>query len=131
MGKDVDGCCESCKLFGDGPVELPTTPAPPLRATFEQVKVMVSRGGETIAEVLPDKETVTAGRVEGNDIQLKHGTISKRQFRLVFGERGVVLVDTRSNCGTRIDGINASKPTLVPEGATIYAGDFQIRIVPR
>ncbi len=131
MGKDVDGCCESCKLFGDAPVELPAVPPPALRATFEQVKIVVSRRGQLIAEVLPDKERVTAGRVSDNDIVMSHGTISKRQFMLVLGARGVVVVDTQSACGTLVDGINANRPTVVPEGATIYAGDFQIRIVPR
>jgi pSer/pThr/pTyr-binding forkhead associated (FHA) protein len=81
--------------------------------------------------VFPDKERIYAGRVAGNEIQLKSGTISKRQFMLVFSPRGVVLVDTKSTCGTYVNGRTATAPTEVPEGATIYAGDFQVRIVPR
>ena len=131
MGKDVEGCCESCKLFGDAPAAIEAVLAPPLRAAYEDVKVIVSRGGETIAELLPDKERIWAGRVAGNDVVLQSGTISKRQFMLEFGPRGVVLVDGKSTCGTYINGRIATAPTLVPEGATIYAGDFQVRIVPR
>ena len=101
-----------------------------IRPSYEGVKVIVSCRGETLAEVFPDKQRIYAGRVAGNEILLKPGTISKR-FMLEFAETGVVLVDTKSACGTLINGRKTTEPTLVPEGATIYAGDFEVRIVPR
>ncbi len=132
MGKDADGCCEACKLFGDGPpVDERAEPAALLRAPFETVKVVVSRGTQTIAEVLPTTDRLCAGRAQGSDIVMPDCTISKRQFQLVFGESGVVVTDTNRPCGTFINGHRTSGPTLLREGATIHAGDFTVRIVPR
>lgn len=132
MGKDADGCCETCKLFGDGPPPLDSSePAPVLSAPHDRLKVVIARGGQTIAEIYPDKERIWAGRVSGNEIVLKDGTISRRQFRLAFEQSGVTVTDGNSACGTFVNGHKTTGPTLVREGATIHAGDFTVRIVPR
>jgi len=130
MGKDADGCCEACKQFGDAPA-AETVPAVPMIAAYARVKILVSKRGGEVTEVLPTKDRLYAGRVTGNDILLPNGSISKRQFMLQFSERGVVVVDMKSSCGTIVNDRKVMAPTIVPEGATIYAGDFAVRIVPR
>lgn len=131
MGRDAEGCCEACKLFGDAPAASEPEAPPPLRATYETVKLIVTEKGGAPTEVFPTAAQVRAGRVSLNEVVLPSGTISKRQFTLTFGDREVVLVDNKSACGTYINGRIATAPTVVPEGATIHAGDFAIRIVPR
>ncbi len=91
-------------------------PPPALRATFDQVKIIVSRKGALIAEVLPDKERLIAGRLTGHDIVLSHATISKRQFQPDFTERGVVL-STPAARAALVNGISANRPTVVPHAA--------------
>ncbi|HEY5920356.1 MAG TPA: FHA domain-containing protein [Kofleriaceae bacterium] len=130
MGKDADGCCEACKQFGDQTQLVPEPAAPPLRAKHELVKIVVTGGRETF-EVLPTRERITVGRVSDNDVVLKSGTISKRQCLIEFRDEGVIIADSKSSCGTYINGRHISQPTMLKEGAVVYVGDFQLRVVPR
>jgi pSer/pThr/pTyr-binding forkhead associated (FHA) protein len=133
MGKERDdeACCESCKLYGDAPAYVEPAQVAAILAPFETMKIVVTQKGTPYAEVLPDKQEINVGRVSSNDVQLANGTISKRQMRLVFDPRGVIAVDLKSSCGTFINGRLIGKPTIVPEGATVSCGDFELRIVPR
>lgn len=130
MGKD-DPCCESCKLYGDAPAYEEPAQLTPIRAPFETMKVVVTQRGRPYAEVLPDKSQIHVGRTNGNEVQLANGTISRRQMVISFDPRGVIVADMQSSCGTYIDGRMIGKPTIVPEGAMIRCGDFELRIVPR
>jgi pilus assembly protein CpaF len=73
-----------------------------------------------------DKEEVTIGRVQGNDIVLPKGNVSKRHARIVYKDERFVLVDLKSTNGTYVNGRKISAPVVVKPGDTIYIGDFSI-----
>ncbi len=130
MGKDVDdACCESCRQFGGVDAVLPEPPpAIPIRAGFEQVRIVVrERGGEP-REVIPTGPDVRVGRTQGNDVVLPSGAISKRQCRFLIFDDRVIVEDTRSGCGTYVDGRKVNTAEL-HEGSVVNVGDFELRII--
>jgi pSer/pThr/pTyr-binding forkhead associated (FHA) protein len=130
MGKDAEPCCESCRLFGDAPplTVADAPPATPLGVGFEDVRFLVTEKGGDTREVTPTGPEVWVGRVQGNHIVLPKGNISKRQCRFVFKDGKVIVVDTKSGCGTYVNGRKIMSPVVVDENATIYVGDFTLRI---
>lgn len=125
MGKDV--CCDTCERFSG--LEPPAEPdAPPLAIERRAIRILVrTRGGEERVHV-PTSDTIVFGRVQGNDVVLPSGTISKRQFQIQLVENRVVVQDRKSTCGTYVNGRKISTPTELREGGVIYAGDFEIRV---
>lgn len=127
MGKDVDPCCETCKLFGDE-AAFPAIDTPPLRAMHTDVRILVLQHGLELATVRPAGVVVNVGRVPGNDVVLPSGTISKRQCVITFRDGDVIVEDRRSTCGTVVGGRIISQPTKLPADGTIHVGDYQLRI---
>src|ERR1044071_8879414 len=99
MGKDVDGaCCDACRQFGDQSAVPEAPPVPELRATHERVIIRVmERGGEP-TDYRPTGPEVRIGRVQGNDIVLPKGNVSKRASAIVFEDDKVIVVDLKSSC---------------------------------
>jgi pSer/pThr/pTyr-binding forkhead associated (FHA) protein len=129
MGKDAE-CCEACRLFEhEAPVPA-AAPAPPMQAGHERVKIVVSEKGGSGREHVPAGPEVTVGRVQGNDIVLPKGNVSKRTCRFVFKDGKVIVVDLKSSCGTYVNGRKITAPTVLPDGAMVYVGDFALRVVP-
>ena len=132
MGKDVDGaCCDTCRQFGHADAVLPEPPPPvAIGTTFERARILVrERGGEE-REVIPAGPVVWVGRVQGNDVVLRSGTISKRQCRFVFKDGRVFVQDMKSGCGTYVNGRKADVAE-VHAGTVVSMGDFQLRITSR
>lgn len=133
MGKDVDGaCCDTCRQFGDPDAVLPEPPPPiAIGTTYDRVRILVrERGGEE-REVIPSGPIVWVGRVQGNDVVLASGTISKRQCRFVFKDDGRVIVeDMKSTCGTYVNG-RKQNVAEIHEGSVVSMGDFQLRVTSR
>ncbi|MEM6366774.1 MAG: FHA domain-containing protein [Myxococcota bacterium] len=75
-----------------------------------------------------EKEEVTIGRVQGNDVILPKGNISKRHSRLVFKDNKVVIVDLKSTNGTYVNGKKITAPQVVKSSDKIYIGDFTLQI---
>jgi pSer/pThr/pTyr-binding forkhead associated (FHA) protein len=133
VGKDVDGaCCDTCRQFGHVDAVLPEPPSPvAIGTTYDRARILVrERGGED-REVIPSGPIVVVGRVPGNDVVLRSGTISKRQCRFVFKEDGRVLVeDMKSSCGTYVNGRKQSVAEI-HEGSVVSMGDFELRVTSR
>src|SRR5690606_30058422 len=70
------------------------------------------------------------GRVQGNDIMLPKGNVSKRHARLVFRDGRFIVSDLNSTNGTYVNRRRISQATIVKEGDRIYIGDFVLRIEP-
>ena len=61
------------------------------------------KGGQTRQESF-DKDEITIGRVQGNDIILPKGNISKRHSRIVVKDGKFIIVDLKSTNGTYVNG---------------------------
>src|ERR1700689_1104037 len=75
-----------------------------------------------------DKNEVNVGRVQGNDLMLPKGNVSKNQARLLYRDSPFIVTDLKSTNGTYVNGRKISQATIVREGDKIYIGDFVVRI---
>ncbi len=75
-----------------------------------------------------EKSEVTIGRVQGNDIILPKGNVSKRHARVVLKDNRFIVVDLKSTNGTYVNGRKITSPLVVKSGDKIYIGDFILNI---
>ena len=74
------------------------------------------------------KPEVTIGRVQGNDVMLPKGNVSKRHSRIVLKDGRFIIVDLKSTNGTYVNGRKITSPLVVKEGDKIYIGDFVLTL---
>ncbi len=75
-----------------------------------------------------DKVEITFGRVQGNDVVLPYGNVSRRHARIVVRDDKVILVDLKSTNGTFVNGRRLISPLVISEHDRIAIGDFQITV---
>src|SRR5512141_2781103 len=75
-----------------------------------------------------NKPEVTIGRVQGNDIVLPKGNVSKRHARIVLKDGKFIIVDLKSTNGTYVNGRKITSPLVVKESDKIYIGDFIVGV---
>src|SRR5439155_2306596 len=102
------------------------------RVAQETVKRMFAitiseKGGET-RRLEFDKPEITIGRVQGNDIILPKGNVSKRHSRIVLKDGKFIIVDLKSTNGTYVNGRKITSPLVVKGTDKIYIGDFILSI---
>lgn len=85
------------------------------------------KGGPSRQETF-DKAEITIGRVQGNDIILPKGNISKRHSRIVLKEGKFIIVDLKSTNGTYVNGKKITAPQVIKATDKIYIGDFTIQL---
>src|SRR6478609_11548822 len=86
--------------------------------------VVITEKGGSQRKLDFDKTEVTIGRVQGNDIILPKGNVSKRHSRIVLKDNRFIVVDLKSTNGTYVNGRKITSPLVVKEGDKIYIGDF-------
>lgn len=91
--------------------------------------VISEKGGAERREAF-DREEITVGRVQGNDLMLPKGNVSKRHARLIFRDGRFIVTDLNSTNGTYVNRRRISQATIVREGDRVYIGDFVLRIDP-
>ncbi len=84
------------------------------------------KGGAERREVF-DKSEIHVGRVQGNDLMLPKGNVSKRHAKLTFKDGRFIVTDLKSTNGTYVNGRKIAQATIVREGDKIYVGDFVLR----
>ncbi len=89
--------------------------------------VISEKGGAERREVF-DRAEISVGRVQGNDLMLPKGNVSKRHARLLFRDGRFIVTDLNSTNGTYVNRRRISQATIVREGDRIYVGDFVLRI---
>ncbi|MFO0566511.1 MAG: FHA domain-containing protein [Polyangiaceae bacterium] len=89
--------------------------------------VISEKGGAERREVF-ERPEVSVGRVQGNDLMLPQGNVSKRHARLIFRDGRFIVTDLNSTNGTYVNRRRISQATIVREGDRIYIGDFVLRI---
>lgn len=89
--------------------------------------VISEKGGAERREVY-DRTEINVGRVQGNDLMLPKGNVSKRHARLLYRDGRFIVTDLKSTNGTYVNGRKIAQATIVREGDKIYIGDFVLRI---
>src|SRR5438105_13457932 len=85
------------------------------------------KGGET-RRLEFDKPEITIGRVQGNDIILPKGNVSKRHSRIVLKDGKFIIVDLKSTNGTYVNGRKITSPLVIKPTDKIYIGDFILAV---
>src|SRR5438105_11790079 len=88
---------------------------------------ITEKGGEQRKQEF-DKPEVTIGRVQGNDIILPKGNVSKRHSRIVLKDGKYIIVDLKSTNGTYVNGRKIMSPQVIKASDKIYIGDFILSI---
>lgn len=86
--------------------------------------VVQEKNGGSEQRLSFEKEEVTIGRIQGNDIVLPKGNVSKRHARFVAKDGRLLIVDLKSTNGTYVNGRRITSPASVGEGDKVYVGDF-------
>jgi pilus assembly protein CpaF len=89
--------------------------------------VIHEKGGAERREVFESAE-ISVGRVQGNDIVLPKGNVSKRHARLLYRDGRFIVTDLNSTNGTYVNRRRIAQATIVRDGDKIYVGDFVLRI---
>jgi pilus assembly protein CpaF len=89
--------------------------------------VISEKGGAERRETF-DRGEISVGRVQGNDLMLPKGNVSKHHARLLLRDGRFIVTDLRSTNGTYVNGRKISQATIVREGDKIYIGDFVLRV---
>jgi pilus assembly protein CpaF len=90
--------------------------------------VIISEKGGAERRESFDRTEINVGRVQGNDLMLPKGNVSKRHARLLCRDGRFIVTDLKSTNGTYVNGRKIAQATIVREGDKIYIGDFVLRI---
>jgi pilus assembly protein CpaF len=90
--------------------------------------IVISEKGGAERRELFDKPEINVGRVQGNDLMLPKGNVSKKHARLLFRDGRFIVTDLKSTNGTYVNGRKIAQATIVREGDKIYVGDFVLRV---
>src|SRR5215813_13840715 len=90
--------------------------------------IVISEKGGAERRELFDKQEIHVGRMQGNDLMLPKGNVSKRHARLLLREGRVIVTDLKSTNGTYVNGRKIAQATILGEGDRIYVGDFVLRV---
>ncbi|WP_394848263.1 Flp pilus assembly complex ATPase component TadA [Pendulispora brunnea] len=90
---------------------------------------MISEKGGSERKESFDKNEINVGRVQGNDLMLPKGNVSKHHARLLYRDGRFIVTDLKSTNGTYVNGRKIAQATIVREGDKIYIGDFVLRLI--
>lgn len=93
---------------------------------FTVIVIDAKGGGESRFNF--DKDEITIGRVQGNDVILSRGNVSKRHARIVAEHGEFVVVDLKSTNGTFVNGRRIGGPQAISIGDKVYVGDFVLGV---
>ncbi|HEY5961810.1 MAG TPA: FHA domain-containing protein, partial [Polyangiaceae bacterium] len=100
----------------------------PMQLNKPSFTIVVSeKGGAERREVFSAFE-LGIGRVQGNDLTLVKGNVSKQHARISYRDGLFVVTDLNSTNGTYVNRRKIQEPTKISEGDRVYVGDFILRI---
>lgn len=100
----------------------------PTQASRPVFAIVISEKGGAERRESFERSEISVGRVQGNDLMLPKGNVSKRHARLIFRDGRFIVTDLNSTNGTYVNRRRISQATIVREGDRIYIGDFVLRI---
>lgn len=90
--------------------------------------IIISEKGGAERRQAFDQREVSIGRVQGNDLVLPKGNVSKRHCRIEWSDGRFLVSDQNSTNGTYLNRRRISQSTVVRQGDRIYLGDYVLRI---
>jgi pSer/pThr/pTyr-binding forkhead associated (FHA) protein len=125
-----EACCEACRLFAtpNPNNQSPSSASEPLELRTRGLIITVTEKGGSPQALHFQREEIVIGRVQGNDIILPKGNVSKRATRLSLVGNRVVVVDLKSTCGTYVNNRRITSPQELHQGDKIYIGDFMLTV---
>ena len=90
------------------------------------IVTITEKGKPSTCMTLPKKE-ITVGRLQGNDVVLPKGNISKRHFRCEWRPSGVWVVDLKASSGTYVHNHRINGPKQITNEDRVYIGDFALQ----
>lgn len=75
-----------------------------------------------------EKNEVTVGRLDNNDIVLPKNNVSKRHSQVALKEGRAVVSDLKSTNGTYVNGRRIAAPLVLKPGDKVYIGDFILTV---
>jgi pilus assembly protein CpaF len=91
--------------------------------------VITEKGGKPRSEAF-DQNEITIGRVQGNDIVLPKGNISKRHSRIVLRDGKFIIVDLKSTNGTFVNGKRIHE-AILRHGDRVRFGQVEFTFLTR
>jgi pilus assembly protein CpaF len=92
------------------------------------LSVLLTEKGGTTRRLDFEKDEITIGRTDENDICLPKGNISKKHARIVLKDAKMIVVDLKSTNGTAVNGKRLAAPQVVTSADRIFVGDFIINV---
>jgi pilus assembly protein CpaF len=77
-----------------------------------------------------EKNEITIGRLNENDICLNKGNVSKYHSRIVAKDGKFIIVDMKSTNGTFVNGKKIAAPQVLKPEDKVYIGDYIINVEP-
>jgi len=77
-----------------------------------------------------EKNEITIGRLDGNDLVLAKGNVSKYHSKIVAKDGRCIVVDMKSTNGTFVNGKKIAGPQVVKPTDKISIGDYFISVEP-
>ena len=90
--------------------------------------VTLKEKGGTAKELDFDQEQITIGRIQGNDIVLPKGNISKSHAKIVCKDEKFIIADLKSTNGTFVNGKKINAPQVILDADKVYIGDFVLTL---
>lgn len=90
--------------------------------------VTVTERGDASEDLVFDQAEVTIGRVRGNDIVLRKGSVSKRHAKIVLKDDKFVVIDLKSTNGTIVNGRKITAPQILREDDKLVLGDYVLEV---
>jgi pilus assembly protein CpaF len=96
--------------------------------TLTVFSIIISEKGGAERRQSFNQREVSIGRVQGNDLVLPKGNVSKRHCRIEWVDGRFLVSDQNSTNGTYLNRRRISQSTVVRQGDRIYLGDYVLRI---
>ncbi|WP_095988622.1 ATPase, T2SS/T4P/T4SS family [Cystobacter fuscus] len=85
------------------------------------------KGGGT-EQIEFEKNEITIGRLDGNDIRLAKGNVSKYHSKIIAKDGKFIVVDMKSTNGTFVNGKKIAGPQVVKPTDQISIGDYILNV---
>lgn len=93
--------------------------------------VVMTEKGSQAEQRFPLTGELTVGRVQGNDIVIPRGNVSKRHTRFAARNGKAIVVDLKSTNGTSVNNKRITSPAVLGEDDRVYIGDYTLRFEPK
>jgi len=93
------------------------------------ITLNIKEKGEDAVRKSFQKDSILIGRVDGNDVVLARGNVSKQHTKIVQKDGKFIVLDMKSTNGTFVNGKRITAPQVIRASDKVYVGDFVITLV--